>query len=75
MSPPGKNAGVTTKLSVESAMRPVGASEATPASLPAWSSGASNASRKISSIMRFIICPPDPWPSRTVSGMDGMRAS
>ena len=35
ISPPGKKCGVTTKVSVESAMRPVPGSAATPASLPA----------------------------------------
>ncbi len=36
------------------------------AALPASSSGDPKASKKTSSIMRFIIWPPEPWPSRTV---------
>ena len=66
MLPPGKNCGETTKLSVDMAMRPLAGSAATPASLPSSSSGDPKASKKTSSMMRFIICPPEPWPNRSV---------
>jgi len=55
MLPPGKNCGETTKLSVDMAMRPLAGSAATPASLPSSNSGDPKASKKTSSMMRFII--------------------
>jgi hypothetical protein len=66
MSPPGKNAGFTTKVSVVNASR--SSPTVTTAPSPSGSRcGLRNAGAKSVSMRRAVLRPPPPWASSTMS--------